>query len=169
MGREVARLPGGARVAGGTGPSAESFGRWFARERRLRDIPLAFVAARTKLPAVRLEALEAERLELGHDGHARAAARALARAIGADPDQALARLLGDPERQADLATGSGRRTGSRAGRMPWAGLAAGAALAGLLAVGALQLAAWLDAPPEEPAPDVVYQPNHLKRLLRSGR
>jgi hypothetical protein len=128
----------------------------------MRDISLGFVAARTKLPVVRLEALEAERLDLGRDGHARAAARALAGAIGADPDEALVRLIG-----ACQGPSPARRRRRR--RVPWAGVAVAGALLGLLAGGALGLAAWLDAPPEGPAPDVVYRPNHLKRLLGSGR
>ena len=127
----------------------------------MRDISLGFVAARTKLPVVRLEALEAERLDLGCDGHARAAARALAGAIGADPDEALVRLIGACE---PTPARSRRRR-----RLPWAGMAVAAALLGLLAGGALGLVSWLDALPEGPAPDVVYRPNHLKRLLGSGR
>ncbi len=162
MGREVARLPGGARVAGGDTPTDEPFGRWFARERRLRDISLGFVAARTKLPVVRLEALEAERLDLGRDGRARAAARALAGAIGADPDEALARLIGAYQ-------GPPPARSRRRRRLPWAGVALAAALLGLLAAGGLGLVSWLDAPPGEPAPDVIYRPNHLKPLLGSGR
>ncbi len=99
MGRQIPRLSRGAGVAPAGAPQsgsreAESFGVWFARERRLRDISVEFVAARTKLPLERIHALEGDTAPLGSDGRSRALARTLARAIGADPEEASARLPG---------------------------------------------------------------------------
>lgn len=166
MGREVAHLPGRARVDDPGDCGGEGFGRWFARERTLRQISVEFVSARTKLATARLRALEAEEQCLGHDGQGRAAARALARAIGADPDEAVRRLPSD---------GGGRAPRERpAGVLrPRPRLASGlAALGGvaLLLLAAWGLARWAErSSPEQATPEVVYRPDYLKRLLGPER
>ncbi len=164
MGQEVARLPRGAGVAR-RAESADAFGAWLARERRLRAIPLEWVSLRTKLPLPRLRALEAGHDPLGSDRSGRAAARALALAIGADPDEAAGRLCDAapaPLEAAPVAQPPGRRlVVPRWTPALIAALAAAGAAWGLLAL--------LDAR-AAPAPDVVLRPDYVERLrLGAGK
>ena len=90
MGAEVERLSEGAAVArAATSPG--SFGAWYRRQRELRGISLFYVAARTKLSPERVREIE-DSAALDTDAMGRATARALAHAIGADPDEAAAQL-----------------------------------------------------------------------------
>ncbi len=95
MGETVAGVPGGDRVGR---PSTDRipFGRWFGQERRLRRVSIDYVSIATRMDPARICALEAESELLPADGRGRAMARALARCIGADPDEAAARLRSAP-------------------------------------------------------------------------
>lgn len=170
MGTEVARLSGGPRV----GPDsalwhtsseprardAESFGRWLARERRLRGISVEFVAARLKLNPERLAAIESDAAPLEPDGHGRSIARSLALAIGADPQAAAAFFQCD-------ATGGRARTSAR---RVFTGAALGTALGGLVAVVSVGVYAVWASRVESPigparAEQVVYRPDYVGQLL----
>lgn len=164
MGAEVKGVPGRAPVAGpeNAGPVAaqESFGPWFRRQREVRAISVFFVAARTKLSPERVRALEAGAEQLGRGGHERATARALACAIGADPEEAVARL------------GAASRGAPRPHREgdwrphPLARWTRPAVAALLIASGLWLLAEFLlrSDPPNE-RPTLVYRPDYVHRLL----
>src|SRR5262249_25573115 len=90
VGAEVERLSESAAV-GGAPASPGSFGAWYRRQRELRGISLFYVAARTKLSPERVREIE-DSAALDTAPMGRATARALAHAIGADPDEAAAQL-----------------------------------------------------------------------------
>jgi len=153
VGAEVERLSEGPAVSGG------SFGGWYRRQRELRGISLFYVAARTKLSPERVREIE-ENAALGADGVGRATARALAHAIGADPDEAAAIL--------------GNAPAARAGRRPqlWrigpALVAFGrtASLTAILALGLWLLGLWLSSPASNAAaPERIYKPDYVEKLL----
>jgi hypothetical protein len=161
LGQEVARLPRSAAVGPRT-DSPDAFGAWFARERKLRGIPLEWVSLHTKLAMPRLRALEAGCDPLGCDRSGRAAARSLAQAIGADPDEAAGRL-------SDAVAATARL------EAPPAPVARGVALPhwtpalllALVAAGAAWgLLAFLETRPA-PAPDVVFRTDYVERLRES--
>jgi len=158
VGANVERVPRGAEVAEDPAERPDGFGPWFRRQRELRGISVWFVAARTKLPPERVREIETGKDALARDGHGRGTARALARAIGADPEEAAARLAGRSPRRA------------RRGRLPWLGdwLRVGGAvgIALSLGLGAWLLALWLGAPvsPED-SPALVYRPDYVEQLL----
>ncbi len=159
MGTQVERLPEGAAVA--AAPEAIVFGHWYRRQRELRGISIFYVAARTKLTPERVREIEDSGQTLETDGLGRATARALALAIGADPNEA-ASLLGE------------RRTvrGARSGRWAWLrgivwtfGRRAGLAL--LIGAALWLLGLWLSGEfARGGAPTVVYKPDYVERLLR---
>jgi hypothetical protein len=153
VGEEVARLPRRAGVAGREG--RDGFGAWFARERRLRGVPLDWVATSTKIPLPRLEGLERGEPVLASDGAGRAAARALARAIGADPEEAAGRI------HDGAAPPAGRAPREWRLRVPrWVpGAVACCAAAGL----AWALAVWIEGRPP-PSPEIVPRPDYVERL-----
>jgi transcriptional regulator with XRE-family HTH domain len=161
VGAEVERLSEGAPVSDGATASASAFGPWYRRQRELRGISLFYVAARTKLSPERVREIEETSAALDTDGVGRATARALAHAIGADPDEAAA-LLGRATRPRiprrarfahlqPLLLGFGRTAG----------------LALLLALGVWLLGLWLSRPSSDAsAPARVYKPDYVDQLLR---
>ena len=158
MGGKVERVPRRPRVVGAETPAADGFGRWIQQQRRLRGISLYFVAARTKLSPERVREIEEVPGQLTRDGHGRAIARTLARSIGADPDEAVRQL----------------RRGDPAGRSPrpprdWTRITRRGIQATLvLVVGAglwLLADSFLTSDPTGDAPDVVYRPDYVQRLL----
>jgi len=92
VGSQVERVPRGSRVVSERVAGNERFGGWLCSQREMRGISIWFVAARTKIPPERIRAIEDGEMPLARDGHGRATARALARAIGADPEEAAARV-----------------------------------------------------------------------------
>jgi hypothetical protein len=126
----------------------------------LRGISVEFVAARLKLNPERVAAIESGREPLEPDGHGRSIARALALAIGADPEAAASLFHAD-------------RRGGRArvpSRRVFTGAALGTALGGLAAVVSVGVfAVWTsrDADPIGPARtvQVVYRPDYVGELL----
>jgi hypothetical protein len=130
-----------------------------------------FVSLRTRIPPERIWALEAGRAALPPDGNSRAMARALADAIGADPDEAAARVGGYPP--------GGEVTGARPFRRRIAAAVALSllALAGLAWVwkeGSEEVAGGQDQEqraeegqsPGAAETPVVHRPDHLFRLLK---
>jgi len=131
------------------GAAPEPVGRWLARERRLRGLSLEDVSAATRIPRRSLERLEAGAFDSSPDGFSRGFVRAVADAIGLDPSEAQARLLGE-------AAPARRRRRIAPGRA-----LAGLLLAVALAAVAASLAAWWSgrsAPPAAadapPAPEL---------------
>lgn len=160
MGAEVERLPEGAPVASAAAAAGRAFGPWYRRQRELRGISLFYVAARTKLSPERVREIEEASAALETDAIGRATARALAHAIGADPDEAAAIL------------GSGLRP--RARRRPrfahlrplLFGFGRTAGLAVMLALGLWLLGLWLSSPASNAAaPARIYKPDYVDQLL----
>jgi hypothetical protein len=105
----------------------------------MRGLSLEDVAAATRIPRRSLERLEAGAFDGSPDGFTRGFVRAVADAIGLDPSEALARLLGEaaPERR--------RRGGTSA--WLWAAVVLGAGLA----AAAASLPGWWPRSGEGPA------------------
>ena len=74
----------------------KSIGRYLARQRKLRGISLEDLAGLTRIPIRSLERLEAGAFDRQPDGFARGFVRTVAKAIGLDPDEAVARMLDEP-------------------------------------------------------------------------
>jgi hypothetical protein len=74
-----------------------ALGGWLAKQRQLRGIRLEELAALTRLPVRSLERLEAGVFDGQQDGFVRGFVRTVAVAIGLDPEDAVARLLAEPE------------------------------------------------------------------------
>jgi hypothetical protein len=130
VGQAIRRLSETTALKGA--PAAgEPIGRWLARERRLRGLSLEEVSASTRIPRRSLERLEAGAFDSSPDGFTRGFVRVVADAIGLDPAEAQARLLGEAAPQ------RGRRPGLPSGRR----LAAAALLLALVALAA-SLPAW---------------------------
>lgn len=158
MGTQIERLPEGAAVA--VAPEALVFGHWYRRQRELRGISIFYVAARTKLTPERVREIEDSGATLETDGLGRSTARALAIAIGADPNEA-ASLLG--ERRAIRGTQGDRSAWLRG--LVWA-LGRRAGLVLLLGAGLWLLGLWLSgAIARDGAPAVVYKPDYVEKLL----
>ncbi len=156
MGTEVQRISSGAAVTD-TDPAAE-FGRWYRRQRELRGISVYFVAARTKLPPSRIQGIEDGGDPLGQDGHSRATARAISRAIGADPDEGVALLSKRRSKRRRKGAGLWRRQLLRWGRHASIGL--------ILALLSWAVVSFLLNPPiSSNHPDLVYRTDYVKRLL----
>jgi len=139
MGKGIGRVPEAPAVAGDSG--REPIGRYIAQQRRLRGIELEDLANRTRIPRRSLERLEAGAFDLSPDGFSRGFVRTVAEAIGLDPDDAVARMLHEPD--------AARRASPRSSRTLGA-IAAAVALLGL-ALAARQLVASLPARPQRAA------------------
>jgi len=129
----------------GSPARSEPVGRWLARERRLRGLSLEEVSATTRIPRRSLERLEAGAFDGSPDGFTRGFVRAVADAIGLDPSEALARLLGEavPERRA-------RRHLAPGGVVAVVGVA--------LALGVLTCSLFAFWPERTPAPAIAEAP-----------
>jgi len=158
VGAQVERLPEGSAIARVSGPIA--FGHWYRRQRELRAISIFYVAARTKLTPERVREIEESGATLETDGLGRATARALALAIGADPNEA-ASLLGERrtvrgarDEPAFWLRGLAWTWGRRVGLLVVLG--AGLWLVGLWLSGVIA---------HDGAPALVYKPNYVEKLL----
>lgn len=148
------------RRARAAGPAAtvaqprESVGSWLAGQRRLRGLSLEDVAGLTRIPRRSLERLESGAFDGNPDGFARGFVRAVAEAIGVDPEEAGARLLGEvrPERA--------RRA------LRWRPLAAAlaAALAAFLGVRALYALASAPAAPRPARAPGLVRHDYVREL-----
>ncbi len=154
MGAQIQGVPEAHAVAAG----ADSFGAWFCRQRELRGISVWFVAARTKLAAERIQRLERGELPLPPDGHGRATARALARAIGADPEEAASLLSRPAARPRPRRRPAWLAPAVRVGRS--------LALVGVLGGTVWLLGLWLeDLQASGDSPRTVLRPDYVERLL----
>jgi transcriptional regulator with XRE-family HTH domain len=135
-------------------PPPESVGVWLAGQRRLRGLSLEDVAGLTRIPRRSLERLEAGAFDGNPDGFARGFVRTVAEAIGVDPEEAGARLLGEvrPERA--------RRA------IPWrpAALALAAAFAAFLSIRALFAVASAPASPRPARPPALLRHDYVREL-----
>ena len=160
MGAEVERLSEGAAVSAAAADAAHTFGAWYRRQRELRGISLFYVAARTKLSPERVREIEETSTALESDGVGRATARALAHAIGADPDEAAAMLgVVSPPRV---------RRAPKLSRLQPLVLAfvRTAGLTVILALGLWLLGLWLSSPASNAAaPERIYKPDYVEKLL----
>jgi hypothetical protein len=102
MGKAIGGLPeapplrgrGEPGLAGGC--EAEPIGAYLARQRRLRGISLAELAALTRIPRRSLERLEAGAFDGQPDGFVRGFVRTVAEGIGLDPVETVTRMLPEP-------------------------------------------------------------------------
>ena len=158
MGTEVQRVSRDPEVTGTsppTHPDPNAFGPWLAEQRQLRGLSRCFVAARTRIAHERIEAIERGSVALGDDTLGRGAARQLAHAIGADPEEALARMGAAPPAAVPRSAPRGVSV-----LVVWTGGLAGLAVAGaLLWAGAH----WLERSPHT---GVVYRPDYVEDLLQ---
>ncbi len=138
--------------------SGAGVGQYLASQRRLRDISLDELAELTKIPRRSLERLEAGSFDGTSDGFVRGFVRAVAASLGLDPDEAVMRLMDEPEELAPVA-----RFGLPARKWLARGLAllgVGLGLAGLW----LLISLWLEpSPPSLPA-DVILRRDPVRSL-----
>ena len=157
MGQEIGGVPEAAALT--DAEEAPAIGPYLARQRRLRGISIEDLSARTKIPRRSLERLEAGAFDHGADGFTRGFVRAVAGALGLDPDDAVARLLCEPPPDEEQEDERSSRQLRRA-----AALAAGLALA----VGLLLLAAWgLRSLWPDPEPDADARPLYRRDAVRA--
>jgi transcriptional regulator with XRE-family HTH domain len=104
MGQEIRGIPQDpALTPAPPGPAdpGGSIGRYLARQRQLRGLSQQDLAALTKIPLRSIERLEAGAFDRQADGFARGFVRTVAGALGLDVEEAVMRLLGEPEVQED--------------------------------------------------------------------
>ena len=151
MGPEVGEIP--------EAPPVAAVGAYLRRQRELRGIELDELEAVTRIPRRSLERLEAGAFDASPDGFSRGFVRAVAVALGLDPDDTVARMLVEPAAEPE---GSG-------GGVPRSALAAVAALCALLA-----LALWLwpaseRTEPAAPESDSVLRRDPVRALAEEVR
>jgi hypothetical protein len=165
VGAEVARVSRRTRVdvrpRTVTGP-ANGFGPWFQAQRHMRGVSVYFVAARTELLPEAIEALEEGDRALTADGRGRQTVRALARAIGADPEQAVAALM---RPKIDATRWPGRRLLNGLLRV-----GSGVALVAVVGLGIWSLADWIiEERGDDTPPALVYSTDYVKQALADQR
>ncbi len=115
MGKAIGGHAREAPLTEPAGPEAPegpfAVGGWLAKQRELRGIRLEELAAITRLPVRSLERLEAGAFDGQQDGFVRGFVRTVAVAIGLDPEDAVARLLEEPELQQRRRLPDPRRVG----------------------------------------------------------
>ena len=139
----------------------DSIGRYLARQRKLRKISLDELSTLTRIPRRSLERLESGAFDSNPDGFARGLVRTVAEALGLDPDEAVMRLMREPDEE-DAAEPAVAAFDPKA----WLGRAV--VLAGLilaLALGWRLVGAWLE-PAEAPAEgDLVLRRDPVRNLV----
>ena len=92
----------GAPDAGSTALGPERIGRWLGRQRELREISIQELSERTRIPIRSLERLESGAFDGQRDGFVRGFVRTVALDLGLDPEDAVARMLAEPELEASV-------------------------------------------------------------------
>ena len=158
---------GASGTEGGGASEGSSIGRYLARQRELRGISIEELCARTKIPRRNIERLESGALDGQPDGFVRGFVRTIAQALGLDADEAVMRLMREPEAEEGQPVGGDHR--ARRYRI-------GAAAAGLLILALLGGAVlrWLgrSEPQESPAatdPGVTYRVDVVRDLARDAK
>jgi cytoskeletal protein RodZ len=138
--------------------SDERVGQYLANQRKLRRITLDELSERTRIPRRNLERLESGAFDRDSDGFTRGFVRTVAAALGLDADEAVMRLVGEPDADEDRALRAAQRSALL--RM---GLLIALALA-LLIGGSLLVMRMLE---EEPVRDesVVYRRDAVRKLV----
>lgn len=126
MGQGIGRVPEAPAVTGAVDGGREPIGRYIGQQRRLRGIELEELAARTRIPRRSLERLEAGAFDHSPDGFSRGFVRTVAEAIGLDPDDAVARMLPEPDAKRHGSPRESRALGVIAAAIALAALALGA-------------------------------------------
>ncbi len=98
MGRQVRAVPESAPL---TAERPASIGAYLRSQRLLRGIGLGELSAVTRIPRRSLERLEGGEFDGQPDGFARGFVRAVATALGLDPDDAVSRMLTEVEMPAE--------------------------------------------------------------------
>jgi len=94
MGKEVRGDPESTPLASG------GIGRYLSGQRQLRGISLEELAEITRIPIRSLERLESGAFDAAPDGFVRGFVRTVAAALGLDPDEAVMRLMREPQDEA---------------------------------------------------------------------
>jgi cytoskeleton protein RodZ len=133
-------------------------GEYLAQQRKLRGISVDELCEITKIPRRNLERLEAGAFDAQPDGFARGFVRTVAAALGLDPDEAVMRLMREPEVDAAPAAHGYLRIAA------WA-------TALLLASGTLVfawrlLSGWRDPADEAQRPPLTYRQDVIGDLAR---
>ena len=167
MGQEIRGVSEAAPLAADPsgvpeGPAAQdSIGRYLAGQRKLREISLDELSRLTRIPRRSLERLESGAFDSNPEGFARGFVRTVAEALGLDPDEAVMRLMREPDEEeaAEPAV---------AGFDPKAWLGRAVLLAGLIlgiALGWRLVGACVE-PAEAPAEnDLVLRRDPVRRLV----
>jgi len=160
MGQEVRGSPEAAALSDAE-PGDGSIGSFLARQRRLRGISIDDLARLTRIPRRSLERLEAGAFDGTPDGFVRGFVRAVAEALGLDPDDAVNRLLREPREDEALLAARARERRKRLALQ--LGLAVVALLV-LVVVG--WLAVGLFAGGSQDEDPIVYRRDTLRELER---
>lgn len=153
MGAKVRGVPEGASL------ESRGVGRYLAGQRKLRGISLEELSGLTRIPIRSLERLESGAFDLSPDGFVRGFVRVVAEALGLDPDEAVMRLMREPQDE-----GNPERPG------PFAQKALLIRVAVVPGVALLGLALWmlvsvLLAPvPEREAPEIILRRDPVRAL-----
>ena len=138
-----------------------SVGEYLAQQRRLRGISVEELSELTKIPGRNLERLESGAFDEQPDGFARGFVRTVAEALGLDPDEAVMRLMQEPEADAVPSSTVGRGLVLR--------LAALSLVVGVVLLAWKLGGAWLAAGPEaEPPPPLIYRQDAVGELVRQA-
>ncbi len=168
MGREIRGVPETPALTGGAGTQPEgpardreiSIGAYLARQRRLRGISVDELAELTKIPTRSIERMESGAFDGDPDGFVRGFVRAIAVALGLDPEEAVMRMLGEPADLAEAVQGPALWRDRRL-------LVISALLVATLGFG-LAIWGWVSRAPSAPAaedtPKIVYRRDAVRAL-----
>jgi transcriptional regulator with XRE-family HTH domain len=168
MGREIRGVPEATPLTGAATPPPEgqarereaSIGAYLARQRRLRGISVAELAELTKIPTRSIERMESGAFDRNPDGFVRGFVRAVAVALGLDPEEAVLRMLGEPADSAGAARTSVLRPDRRL-------LVLAALLVATLGLG-LAIWGWASRPASvstaDRAAEIVYRRDAVRAL-----
>ena len=164
MGREIRGVPEAPPLTEAALPPPEgqarerevSIGAYLARQRRLRGISVVELSELTKIPTRSIERLESGAFDRNPDGFVRGFVRAVAVALGLDPEETIMRMLGEPADPEEAAP-------SRAFQLDRRLLVLSALLAATLGLG-LAIWGWASRAPSAPdaqrTPEIVYRHDH---------
>lgn len=159
MGQEIRGGPEAAAL-NHAAPGDGSLGSYLARQRRLRGVSVDELASLTRIPRRSLERLEAGAFDGTPDGFVRGFVRTVAEALGLDPDEAVNRLLREPQEDESLVIAKQRL--ERRKLLLRLVLAAAAVLVAL-ALG--RLSVWVFSGKGESSDHVVYRHDALRALI----